>query len=329
MKFLLAALILFFCNHLFIQANASEHIDGFVRLDTGHNVYVLADIENRNFPTLLLLNGLTYRIGSWDRLVQNLPQTSVNIVRFDMVGQGATMQSQAPYAAPIPYSEQIEDVESLLRYLNLNDVVTIGLSYGGAIGIEHAIKYPNRIAQVVLMAPYVAPLMFQDNVIRAQIASTRMMFPLNPATDDELYDFFLRQHVFYTYPIAEPVVLEHVWKLDSVFRMVQGIRHLIVADNIENVTVPVHMMTAEFDQYVDSGSHAGLWKAIPKSVRKSKVTIGASEHKIPEARPVIAARWIMEIVNKNIMLQTGKEFFANPFYMTATAKDGTVLNLNE
>ena len=64
------------------------------------------------------------------------------------------------------------------------------------------------------MAPYTQPLKGQDDWIKQQISVTRMQFPFNPYSDEQLYDYFLRQICFSTYPSLEPIVLENPYKLE-------------------------------------------------------------------------------------------------------------------
>ncbi len=40
-------------------------------------------------------------------------------------------------------------------------------------------------------------------------------------SDDDLYDLFLHQIVYATYPQAEPIVLENPFKLEATYRLVQ------------------------------------------------------------------------------------------------------------
>ena len=167
--------------------------------------------------TVVLLNGLSYRLGCWDDFTSALRQYAdqgIGILRYDAMGQGETLLKYAPALAPFDYRDQVEDLHLLLDVLRVPQPThLVGLSYGGALALSFSILHPKQMTSMVLMAPFVAPLESQDEWIKIQIAQTRILFHFNPATDDELYDFFLRNLAYATYPSAEPIVLENPFKL--------------------------------------------------------------------------------------------------------------------
>lgn len=301
--------------------------EGFVPLKTGREVFVKTEIVGTSQPTILLINGLTYNIKSWDLFSRSLKKYNVNVVRFDMSGQGRVLAKSGPVRDIIRYENQVEDVEAMLEFLKLENVTSVGLSYGGAIAVAHAVKYPMRIARVVAMAPFTEALRQQDLAIRLQVSTTRMMFPFNPASDDELYDFFLLQNVYSTYPLAEPSVLDQPNKLEATFRMVQGIRHLKLGSLVDSLTVPTHLIQAESDQYLDAAALEDFWSAVPNSKKISRATIGDSEHKIPEAQPKSAAAWLAALLGANPIISDGRSFFVDAKTLTAKS-DAGVIELN-
>jgi hypothetical protein len=151
-------------------------------------------------------------------------------------------------------------------------------------------------------------------MIKAQITQTRLAFPLNPASDDELYDYFLRQVVYSTYPMAEPIVLEHPFKLESTFRLVQGVRRLKVLDIASRLPAgKVHLVLARQDQYVQNYIHDTFWAKVPKSKRASRLYIQGSEHKIPEAVPRFAAWWTKLIIEGDPRVSGDRTFEGGPW----------------
>lgn len=295
---------------------ASDSVRGFIKINNKRELFVDYQKAKKGEATIVLLNGLTYSTQTWENFVQYLnPQkTGFGVLRYDAFGQGKTLSKYGPVYSVISYKEQVEDLKNLLQALKIKEpVYLLGLSYGAALAMAFNKAYPQYVDSIISMAPYVAPLATQDLWIRQQIVYTRKMAPYNPASDDELYDYFLRNLVYTTYPLAEPSVLENPYKLEGVFRMVQGIRKF-EAHNFVSAIPPqgYHLMIAERDQYIERAIHDEHWKSLPVSARGSRLYIKFSEHKIPEAFPRFAAFWVKKILQKAADLKQGKSFRADP-----------------
>lgn len=274
-----------------------ETYKGFIKIREGREIFVDYVKPAEGQPTLVVLNGLTYSTRHWDRFVREFQPTGAGILRYDMYGMGQTLLKYAPMTQVITYQDQVEDLKKLLTVMKVKGPYDfVGLSYGGGIGIAYSLAYPQDIKNLILMAPYTEPVEGQFKWIMAQIWATRQIFPHNPATDDELYDFFLHQIVYATYPQAEPVVLENPFVLESVFRMVQGIRKFRPLDFAPQLKVRTHMMMAQYDQYIAKGVLHNFWELVPAESKGSCVVVKSSEHKIPESKPEFAAKWIYKIL---------------------------------
>jgi pimeloyl-ACP methyl ester carboxylesterase len=299
----------------FVSASqAAQTYKGFVTIAPGRALYAEYERPDAGKPTIVLLNGLTYRLGCWDRFTNFLRGHGYGILRYDPAGMGETLLKYAPATAAFPLSEQVNDLNNLLVQLRIaGPVHVVGLSYGGALGMQFAIEHADRVATLILMAPFVAPLESQDTWIKAEIVQTRILFPYNPASDDELYDFFLRQIIYATYPTAEPIVLENPYKLEATFRLVQGVRKFLAKDIAAKLPpAHTHMMIARQDQYLNNAVHDKFWSQLPAGVRASRLYIQGSEHKIPEAVPNFAASWVLRIVGGDPQISGGKTFEGNP-----------------
>jgi pimeloyl-ACP methyl ester carboxylesterase len=278
----------------------------------GRKVWVDYVPPKKGMPTLVLLNGLTYQLGHWDSFVEALSERNSNlgILRFDMIGMGETLLSgKLPVRESIPYSDQVELTRSIMDTLRIERAYVAGLSYGGGIAIAFGAAYPQRVEQLILMAPFTEPMKEMDLWIRGQITLNRFTFPLNPATDDELYDFFLKGFVFSTYPSLEPSVLDNQYKLESVFRMIQGIRKYQTLNDARRLPAgSTHLLVASQDQYIKKEVLDRFWNAVPARSRASRIDISVTEHKIPESIPDYAAAWTLEIISRRKELNTGLNF---------------------
>lgn len=94
---------------------------------------------------LLLIEGLGYASWSWFRQIEVL-SNAYGVVSFDNRGVG---QSDKP---DIPYSIELmaDDVARLLESLSIEKAHILGVSMGGYIAQQLAIKYPQKVKSLVL-----------------------------------------------------------------------------------------------------------------------------------------------------------------------------------
>jgi pimeloyl-ACP methyl ester carboxylesterase len=303
-------------------AQAAPDFADFIPVKNKKEIYVEYVKAQKGKPTIVLLNGLTYGLRQYDSLANALIERGVGVVRIDFQGMGQTLLKYAPVTEPISYKTQVDDTKSVLTTLKIKSPYNFaGLSYGGGIGLAYAIRYPEDINNLILMAPYTQPLEGQDKWIKSQIWATRQMYPWNKYSDDDLYDYFLHQIVYATYPQAEPIVLENPFKLDAVYNLVRGIRKYTPLDEVDNLPKKrVHLMMAGNDQYIPAKILNDFWDALPKDVKLSRIKISGVEHKMNEAAPNFTAAWLTEIMMANPLLQQGLDFEGNPY--TGKAKAG-------
>jgi alpha-beta hydrolase superfamily lysophospholipase len=278
--------------------NLAKDFQGFVSIKT-KELYVDYSAPQPNKETVVLLNGLTYTTVQWDKLTSELKKKGLGVLRYDMDGMGKTLLHYGVKFAPYAYADQVEDLYQLLKTIALPAPYNIvGLSYGGGIASAYSYKYGHTVKNAILMAPYTEALEKQDSTLKLQVAMTRLYFPFNPASDDEIYDYYLRQTCYTTYPIAEPIVLENPLKLEAVFRLTQGIRKFKATEEVKLFPAKtVHLIIAEFDQYIPREVLTQFWDSIPVEARASLTILKGSEHKIPESKPVEASIVIEEIVS--------------------------------
>lgn len=312
---------------VFAQARRNQ---GFVKVRPDRELFVDYIQPQNGQPTVILMNGLTYSTKQFDAYTSALIRRGLGVLRFDFDGMGQTLLKYAPSTKVIPYDQQARDAKALFTAMGLRPPYSImGLSYGGGIAIAYSLMYPRDIRHLILFAPFTQPLEGQDSWIKGQIWATRKMFPFNPASDDELYDYFLHQIVYATYPQAEPVVLENPYKLEGVYNIVRGIRKFRAVDSagmLPNGTV--HMVVAGYDQYIPRPVLETFWSKVNPSAKMSYMVLQGSEHKMPEAFPEFSAAWTYQILKGNPALYQGQSFDGYPLTMSATSNKQRIL-LNE
>ncbi|MEK2643924.1 alpha/beta hydrolase [Bdellovibrio sp. BCCA] len=313
---ILATLVV--CSGLFVSMESlakAEAFKGFVAISPQKELYVDYVPAEGQKPTVILINGLTYSTRQWDSFTEALVAKGIGVFRYDPIGQGQTLLKYAPILEVIPFQNQVQDLKALLTKMNFKGPFNlVGLSYGGGIAAGFAAAYPNLVKNLVMMAPFTRPLDGTDNWIKAQIWATRQIFPFNKMSDDDLYDYYLHQIVYATYPQAEPIVLENPFKLEATYRLVQGIRKARPIDQTASIPArALHLMIARQDQYINTSVLDEYWDAVPMEARASRLYINGSEHKMVEAVPNFTAAWVYEIVTGNKKLFKGQDFEGYPF----------------
>lgn len=288
---------------------------GFVEVRPTRELYVEYRPAQGGQPTVILLNGMTYSTTHYASLVRPLVDRGYGVVSFDFDGMGKSLLRYAPSTEAYSYKTQITDTRHLLTFLKLKPPYNfVGLSYGGGIGIGYALDYPQEVKNLILISPYTLPLAAQDDWIRSQIWATRQMYPWNKTSEDELYDYFLHQIVYATYPQAEPTVLENPFKLEAVYNLARGIRKFRPQDHAGQLRDGiVHLMVAGGDQYIPRPVLEDFWQGLSPKARQSKILVQNVEHKINEAAPRFTAAWIAEILQGNPLLSQGRSFEGDPY----------------
>lgn len=100
-----------------------------------------------NAPSLVLLHGFTGHSRSWDAFAEAMTDR-YRVLALDQRGHGET-----GWAAPDQYGidDMINDLESFVRALGLQDFTLIGLSMGGLVTMEYAGRRPKPLAACVIV----------------------------------------------------------------------------------------------------------------------------------------------------------------------------------
>ena len=112
----------------------------------GRRVHVV-DIGSGPGPPVLFVHGLG---GRWQNWLENIPRLAARrrVVAFDLPGFG---RSQLPTAA-ISIPRYAAALDRLCELLDLESVVVVGNSMGGAIAAEAALRFPERVSRLVLVS---------------------------------------------------------------------------------------------------------------------------------------------------------------------------------
>jgi pimeloyl-ACP methyl ester carboxylesterase len=280
-------------------AAIAQDFKGFVQVAKSQKLFAEFKRPQTGQQTLVLINGLTSEEDSWDLLVNSLNSSGLGILRYDPRGMGKTLAHDGPVRKVIRMEDQVSDLDSLTQNLGITGTLNLlGHSYGGGLIIAFAQAHPERINKAILLCPYTEPLAGADSMIKNQIAATRVSFPFNPATDEELYSYFLHQDVLTVFPETDPSILSSPLKPEAVFELTQGIRVIDMKKASQSFPVAsVHLIIAAKDEYIQPSVLWRFWKQLPQSARSSVLTMDLAPHRVPQVYPEALAFWVTKVMN--------------------------------
>lgn len=324
MRFLFAVLSL--ASSISFATVQTKDLNGLVELKNGHKIFVDYTAPKKGQPTLVFVNGLTFSTRDYYIVAHILSDKGYGVLLYDAYGMGQTLLNNPMPQGPIKVESQVADLDALLAKMKIPaNYNLVGLSYGGGVLTAYATTYPEKIKTLMMLSPYTEVIDASKTLILNQIAQTRVMFPFNPATDQELANYFIRQFVYQTYPIFEPSVLENPFKLDGIVALVQGITpYRPIDDAVKLPAGTVHMMIGAEDEYVKKPVYDDFWKVVAPTAKCSYTTVQNSKHKITSIFPYFSALWINRIMQaKGNEACQGLEFSADPLMLEMTGPAGT------
>ena len=142
----------------------------YAKLSEGFTRYELTGPEHA--PVVVLIHGGTIPLCIFDPQIASLNDAGFRVLRYDQYGRGYSSRPERSYSREL-FSQQLHE---LLEYLELHDQVhLVGPSFGGAIAVSFAARYPQRVKSLALVSP-VLNLLSSDSPIAKPIKLVR--FPV-------------------------------------------------------------------------------------------------------------------------------------------------------
>ncbi|OUR99598.1 hypothetical protein A9Q84_00840 [Halobacteriovorax marinus] len=141
-----------------------------IRLEIYHHIQ---KSKNDSAKWLVLVNGLFADLNSYDEVVKNLGD-EFHILRYDCRGQGKSFKPDGIYTL----SKHVEDLESLIKDLCIQDLTILGLSNGGRIALEFAKRNRDLVLGVVACDTYDKP----SELLKLKLQSWLKAFETGGAT---------------------------------------------------------------------------------------------------------------------------------------------------
>ena len=109
----------------------------------GKEVFYL--LEGNGKP-ILILNGIMMSTKSWAPFVKAFTKHNT-LLRVDFFDQGQT--SKLP-GETYTQDLQVDLLDALLNHLQIPSISIVGISYGGEVAIQYAIKFPSCVTRMIL-----------------------------------------------------------------------------------------------------------------------------------------------------------------------------------
>lgn len=121
----------------------------------GRIVYY-ADQVNPQSPTVVFLHGLSSNHTTWLEFMAALRAQGYNSLALDLRGHGHSDKTKRKSNYQLVNFTQ--DLQQIIERENLQKVIIIGYSFGGAIALDYAIRYPDFVAGLILVSTnFVSP----------------------------------------------------------------------------------------------------------------------------------------------------------------------------
>src|SRR3954447_6518073 len=114
----------------------------FTTLDDGTRIYWE---ESGAGSPLLLIQGLGWSADMWHSLIPEL-ESSYRVIRYDARGIG---RSDVP-AGPYPIELMADDAVAVLAAAGVERAHVLGVSLGGIVAQEVALRHPERVQSLLL-----------------------------------------------------------------------------------------------------------------------------------------------------------------------------------
>ena len=126
---------------------------GYINVDEGKLFY---EIAGEGEYIVLLHDGILHHV-IWDAQFPVLAK-NYKVVRYDRRGFGKSSEPKAPFSL-------LDDLNQLFVQLKIDRAIVFGVSAGGALAIEFALEYPEKINALVLSGAVVGGYDFSKHAL--------------------------------------------------------------------------------------------------------------------------------------------------------------------
>jgi pimeloyl-ACP methyl ester carboxylesterase len=260
--------------------------------------------EHGSGDPLLLVMGLAADSAAWMFQVPDFARHHRTIV-FDTRGVGRSAKPPGPYTI----HEMADDTAGLLDALGIARAHVVGVSMGGMIAQELALRHPHRVRGLVLACTYPEPdaeVERQREFSVAQFGGTvaadgEMRIDLT-ALDPMLFFQHLLPRVFNQSFIDQELpklmqlfsgALQYGFSIEAILGQVAAVMGHRATDRLQRITAPTLVITGDADLLIPPANSAVLARHIPNA---RLVTVPGGSHGFNFETPEIFNREVLEFL---------------------------------
>lgn len=216
-------------------------------------------IEGEGFP-IIFIHGLSDNLNFWKPLTQKL-KNQYQVISLDLRGHGESEKGDKK-ATIESYQE---DLYELLKQLKIEKVAIVGLSLGGNVALEFAVKHPEMTSNLIIMSTFSE----FNHHLKHTFKSFKNALEIN-------YEEFFNTIIKYCY--TEEFIKEHkevlveVCKNNAKVANIQGIMNGIdagtkffITNDLKKINVPTLVIAGEDDELTPVHTQKKLHKHIKDS----------------------------------------------------------------
>jgi pimeloyl-ACP methyl ester carboxylesterase len=193
--------------------------------------------------------GLGANATSW---VMQIPDFSreYRVIAFDNRGSGRTDKPKSPYTMP----QMADDAVGLLDHLGIESAHVFGMSMGGMIAQELALRYPNRVRTLVLggtMTGGPNAVVASQQLIRQWVSTATL--PLGQAVENGLQFLYSEEFIARNKErlVKRALELAHLQPpIDALRRQVMAVVKFNAYDRLAEIKTPTLIISSSEDQIV-------------------------------------------------------------------------------
>ncbi|MFZ2323341.1 MAG: alpha/beta hydrolase [Ignavibacteriaceae bacterium] len=254
--------------------------------------------------TIILVHGLASNAGFWR---YNIPALSkkYRVIAVDLPGYGKSQKGEYTYSMSF-YADQIK---KLIDELKLKNVVYVGHSMGGQIGIVLAIKYPTLLHKLILASP--AGFEEFERGEGDWLRSVMTMKGVKSTTEEgirrNLAMNFYRWDDKWEWMVEERVRMRKATDFDefayAVVRCVNGMLDEPTFDKLSLIKTPTLVIYGKYDglipnSYLNPGFTSDVFEKGIKDIKDAKlVEIDNAGHMIQIEKPDEFNKAVLDFLN--------------------------------
>ena len=246
-----------------------ETIKNNVKSIDGLNLYYEIYVIDKKKPSIFFIHGSGGDLDAWQYIKDIMLDKGYSSIAMDLRGHGYSSHPRSPKKYKI--ENLAEDIKIILEKEDLNKVFLVGHSFGGAVVMDFALRYPDKLqGLVVLSGTYEPPSYVSNKFLRflsinlINILAFLSLPPVKPGHSIYPVDKYHKDYEFYG---LVKTIFRNSW--GSYLLASKELFTIDLESKINNIKIPTLIMVGD----ADSIFSVEVSKNIHKKIENSKIEI--------------------------------------------------------